>query len=95
MTQHEKQKAIAVAFAPYAEWSNLKYEESYNNWILTEEGKRLTAEDRSEPEQPAINVLIKISKQLDRIEGRMKIEPNRTIEETRANDIANKIVNQK
>jgi hypothetical protein len=106
MTPAEKQKEIAVAFARYfnREVSKVSHITSrlllilYENWLLTEEGKRLTAEepeprviqgiwavpeeknkaaiasatkDRSEPEEPAINVLIKISKQLDRIEGRM------------------------
>jgi hypothetical protein len=79
MTPAEKQKEIAVAFARYFnhEVSKVSHITSrlliilYENWLLTEEGKRLTAEDRSEPEEPSINILIKISKQLDRIEGRM------------------------
>jgi hypothetical protein len=72
MTPQEKQKEIAVAFSKYDAWQFSKTsEDAWFDWILTEEGKRLTAEDRSEPEEPAINILIKISKQLDRIEGRM------------------------
>jgi hypothetical protein len=82
MTPAEKQKEIAVAFARYFnhEVSKVSHITSrlliilYENWLLTEEGKRLTAEDRSEPEEPAINILIKISKQLDRMEGKRPME---------------------
>jgi hypothetical protein len=76
MTPSEKMKEIACAFATYDIWHTSKStEDNYFDWLLTEEGKRLTAEDRSEPEEPSINILIKISKQLDRIEGSMKFEP--------------------
>jgi hypothetical protein len=75
MTPTEKQKQIAVAFyrsvardTPISREIILRF---YDQWTETEEGKRLTQEERSEPEEPAINILIKISKQLDRIEGRM------------------------
>jgi hypothetical protein len=72
MTPQEKTKEIAVAFAAFFAGLVVKHpEDAYAYWIGTEEGKRLTAEDRSEPEEPAINILIKISKQLNRIEGRM------------------------
>ena len=103
MTPAEKQKNIACAFSRY-DLTVLEKgtEDAYDDWIETEEGKRLTAEeleprviqgiwavpeekhkaaiaaatkDRSEPEEPAINVLIKISKQLDRMEGNMKLNP--------------------
>ena len=101
MTPAEKQKAITVAFVASISFKNYsRIKEQYESWLLTEEGKRLTAEepepgviqgiwavpeekhkaaiaaatkDRSEPEEPAINVLIKISKQLDRMEGNMKV----------------------
>jgi hypothetical protein len=73
MTPAEKQKEIAIAFMCY--FGRIQYcashEDVYERWKATEEGKRLTQEERSEPEEPAINILIKISKQLDRIEGRM------------------------
>lgn len=82
----DQAKEIAYAFGKYV-WKNPTY--TWEDWILTEEGKRLTAEEPAEdspieyqqrlqpskPEEPAINVLIKISKQLDRIEGSMKFEP--------------------
>jgi hypothetical protein len=71
MTTSEKQKEIVIAFAKYSSTVSLSTQYAYEAWLLTEEGKRLTAEDRSEPEEPAINILIKISKQLNRIEGRM------------------------
>jgi hypothetical protein len=68
----ERVKEIAIAFTRYWWAKDCENEECiYDEWIQGEEGKRLTAEDRSEPEEPSINILIKISKQLDRIEGRM------------------------
>lgn len=80
MTPSEKQKEIAVAFAWYFSASeDLDGHKIYEDWLLTEEGKRLTAEDRSEPEEPIVNILINISKKLDsmdakfdRFEGRLK-----------------------
>lgn len=90
MTHLERQKSIAVAFVSAISFKQKpRIEEQYDAWTLTEEGKRLTAEEPvednpieyqqrlqpSKPEEPAINVLIKISKQLDRIEGSMKFEP--------------------
>jgi hypothetical protein len=74
MTTAEKQKAIAVAFSDFRYGyypTGREPEYLYDDWLLTEEGKRLTAEDRSEPEEPIVNILINISKKIDRIEGRM------------------------
>lgn len=42
--QQKKQKAIACAFAMYFQHGDAS--KNYDRWLLTEEGKRLTAEDR-------------------------------------------------
>lgn len=46
MTPGDKQKKIATAFARYYYYQDLQDEnKSYEYWLLTEEGKRLTAPD--------------------------------------------------
>lgn len=47
MTPSEKQKAIACAFADFfdRDMSTIRTSKSYDSWLLTEEGKRLTAEE--------------------------------------------------
>jgi hypothetical protein len=93
MTPAKKQKAIAIRFADF--WMNdgaraFNPSESYEAWLLTEEGKRLTAEEpvaAAEHEDSTIDVLTEIArslvqmsehqldikKQLDRMEGNMKL----------------------
>jgi hypothetical protein len=93
MTPAEKQKEIAVAFARYFnhEVSKVSHITSrlliilYENWLLTEEGKRLTAEDPVHETESSLETLEKISayvcqvfdsqidinQKLDRMEGRM------------------------
>lgn len=77
MTPSEKQKEIACAFVLYfnSDYSTYSTVDSYDRWILTEEGKRLTAEEDNwkvgeDQQGQAIDLLIKISEQLDRIEGK-------------------------
>lgn len=44
--QQKKYKEIACAFARYDQWAVTKdTEDAYFDWLLTEEGKRLTAEE--------------------------------------------------
>lgn len=46
--QQKKQKAIACAFAMYFQHGDAS--KNYDRWLLTEEGKRLTAEEENEEE---------------------------------------------
>lgn len=89
MTPSEKQKAIAIAFLMHYNQGLPAYNAnlSYEKWLLTEEGKRLTAEPDVESPEPSLDALIEIAKsmvqmsehqlsmkkQLDRIEGNMKL----------------------
>lgn len=50
MTPQEKYKEIACAFARYLDFFIHPPEEEYNAWLLTEEGKRLTAEEPMQEE---------------------------------------------
>jgi hypothetical protein len=67
--QQKKQQKIAVSFSTFRSRcspTGRSAERLYNDWLLTEEGKRLTAE---EPEkESSYELLLKISKQLDRLD---------------------------
>lgn len=87
--QQKKQKEIAVAFARFLDVKE-DYTSAYDEFLTTEEGKRLTAEEpvaAAEHEDSTIDVLTEIArslvqmsehqldikKQLDRMEGNMKL----------------------
>lgn len=78
--QQKKQKEIACSFVSAISFKSFaRVEEQYDSWLLTEEGKRLTAEEpeielklQVQPES-SYDLLMKISGQLDRIEGSMKV----------------------
>jgi hypothetical protein len=65
MTPSEKQKAIAVAFSDFRYGyypTGRAPEYLYDDWLLTEEGKRLTAEEPQNIEQTAIECVKDISR---------------------------------
>lgn len=92
MTPAEKQRQIAYSYARFMRDNAPDFFsecDPYDVWLLTEEGKRLTAEELvvAEHEDSTIDVLTEIArslvqmsdhqldmkKQLDRMEGNMKL----------------------